>query len=256
MKLIENLIISKKETLTEDYFLIECQSQQSLKDIKPGQFANLEIENSKNTFLRRPLSIHDVDLTHNTLSFLVKIVGEGTSKLSQYKIGETLNTIFPLGNWFKYSQNNKPLLIGGGCGVAPLLFLAKQMVEDNLKPTILLGVRTKSDVLRIDKYEQYGQVFVTTQDGSMGQKGLVVQHSIFNDIARFNKIFVCGPELMMKHIAKIANKNNIECEVSLENTMACGIGACLCCVTETIRGNECVCTEGPIFNIKDLKWQI
>ena len=98
---------------------------------------------------------------------------------------------------------------------------------------------------------------VTTDDGSLGEKGFVTKHSILDDPEiKFDKIYTCGPEIMMKAVAKMARSKGIDCEVSLENTMACGIGACLCCVTETIDGNKCVCTEGPVFNINDLKWQI
>ncbi|MDD4419004.1 MAG: dihydroorotate dehydrogenase electron transfer subunit, partial [Bacteroides graminisolvens] len=105
------------------------------------------------------------------------------------------------------------------------------------------------------EFTQYGNVFTTTEDGSMGEKGYVTQHSLLST-QTFNKIYTCGPKPMMMAVAKYAKTNNIECEVSLENTMACGFGVCLCCVENTTEGHICVCKEGPVFNIKKLLWQI
>ncbi len=256
MKRAEDLVITEISKLNNEHFVIYAKSKSDLSDILPGQFVNIEISESKNTFLRRPISVHDIRIEDNTIGLFVKIVGCGTSVLSQYKVGQTINTILPLGNTFGYQKSKKPLLIGGGCGVAPLLYLAKKINQNGIKPTILFGARSKEGILRLDEYKKWADVLISTEDGSMGEKGFVTEHSIIQKIENFDKIFVCGPEPMMKAVAKIASKNNIECEVSLENTMACGIGACLCCVTDTINGNQCVCTEGPVFNINQLKWQI
>lgn len=135
-----------------------------------------------------------------------------------------------------------------------MLHLSREMKARGLSPVVLIGTRTDKDILRKEEFEKYASVYYTTEDGSFGEKGYVTQHSILNE--SFDHIFCCGPEVMMRAVAGYANSKNIECEVSLENTMACGIGACLCCVTDTKEGHKCVCTEGPIFNIKDLKWQI
>jgi dihydroorotate dehydrogenase electron transfer subunit len=144
------------------------------------------------------------------------------------------------------------LLVGGGCGVAPLLFLAKTLNQQhNIRPTILIGGRSKQHILRIEDYIKYGKVLVMTEDGSMGDKGLVTQHPIFQQ-EKIDQIYCCGPDPMMKAVAQIALDKNIPCQISLENTMACGIGACLCCVTQTKEGHKCVCTEGPVFDVKEL----
>lgn len=254
-KQIEDLKLLKKKQITPDYFVLELYSEKGLPKILPGQFAEVLVNNSQSAFLRRPLSIHDVDYKKNTLKFLVQVVGNGTRTLCEMKVGEYLNTIYPLGNQFNPVDSGNVLLIGGGCGVAPLLYLARDFKGKGLKPTILIGTRSKKDILELDEYKRYGNVFITTEDGSHGEKGFITQHSIFKDIIKeFKKIYTCGPDPMMKAVAKIAKEKNIECEVSLENTMACGIGACLCCVTETIHGNLCTCTDGPIFNINELKW--
>ena len=110
------------------------------------------------------------------------------------------------------------------------------------------------EIILKEEYEKYATVYYTTEDGSYGEKGYPTQHSILTE--QFDHIFCCGPEPMMKAVARYAYSKHIDCEVSLENTMACGIGACLCCVNDTKEGHKCVCTDGPVFNINDLKWQI
>ena len=117
----------------------------------------------------------------------------------------------------------------------------------------LWGARTKHGVLQLDYFEAIGDVFVTTEDGSCGEKGFVTNHSLLQSQS-FGMIYTCGPKPMMKAVAEYAKKTNTPCEVSLENTMACGLGACLCCVEHTTEGNVCVCTEGPVFNINRLTW--
>ncbi|MDR1950874.1 MAG: hypothetical protein LBP96_01435, partial [Bacteroidales bacterium] len=145
------------------------------------------------------------------------------------------------------------LLVGGGFGAAPLLYLAKTLNQQhNIRPIILIGGRSKKNILRIEDYVKYGKVLVTTEDGSMGDKGLVTEHPIFHQ-QKFDQIYCCGPDPMMKAVAKIAIEKNIPCQISLENMMACGIGACLCCVTQTIDGHQCVCTEGPVFDVTKLR---
>jgi len=132
--------------------------------------------------------------------------------------------------------------------------LGRKHKEEGNEVTFLLGGRTSNDIHITEEFKQYGKVLITTEDGSLGEKGRVTDHSIFQNIQYFTHIFTCGPDPMMKALGKIAQANDIECEISLENTMACGFGACLCCVTETTTGNRCVCTDGPVFNVNELKW--
>ena len=147
-------------------------------------------------------------------------------------------------------------MVGGGSGIAPILFLAKESGLKHEQIDILIGARSEKDHINVSDYKKFGKLFFTSEDGTLGEKGFVTDHSVFQNLEKYNKIYACGPEAMMKAIAKIANDNNIFCEVSLENLMACGFGVCLCCIEPTINGNQCVCTEGPVFNIKELKWQI
>ena len=128
----------------------------------------------------------------------------------------------------------------------------KEIAKYGTKPTILIGTRSASDIMLKEKFESVANLYYTTEDGSFGEKGYPTQHSILNE--KFDKIYSCGPTPMMKGVAKYAAEKGIFCEVSLENKMACGIGACLCCVQDTKEGHKCVCTTGPVFNINDLKW--
>ena len=254
MKIIQDFKVLSNIKISKDYFVLDLLSDKKLPKIQPGQFVQVLIENSKNTFLRRPFSIHDVNYEQNTISLLIKKIGEGTTSLSLIQKGDKLNIIYPLGNNFKVLNNKKVLLIGGGCGIAPLLYLAKKLYLNNNHITTLIGGKCKYDIIETDEFFKISDIKITTEDGFIGEKGFVTEHSVFTNNLDFDFIYSCGPEMMLKSVAKIAKLKNIDCEISLENTMACGFGACLCCVTETKDGNKCVCTDGPVFNINKLKW--
>ena len=253
MKKIIDFTIQENRPLNTDTFLLVLYSPE-LPEIQTGQFVNVKVENSPSTFLRRPISIHDVDKEKGLLYLMVKIAGDGTQKLSTLKVGERLNVVLPLGNGFTMPQGGRCLLVGGGVGIAPLLHLAKELKVSGNNPIVLIGTRSVKDIVLKEEYEKYATVYYTTEDGSYGEKGYPTQHSILKE--QFDHIFCCGPLPMMKAIAAYAYDKQIDCEVSLENMMACGIGACLCCVNDTKEGHKCVCTDGPVFNINDLKWQI
>ncbi|MGD0712342.1 MAG: dihydroorotate dehydrogenase electron transfer subunit [Bacteroidales bacterium] len=256
-KIIQDFEVAGNTNLNDSHYILTLSSPTELPEIFPGQFAEVLIPNSGVTFLRRPFSIFDVNYKRNELKFLIKCIGTGTAKLWTLKKGDMLNVMFPLGKSFNLDINGNAMLVGGGCGVAPLFLLAKSLHEKNVSINIFIGAKSKNDILFAKELKSFGYIFITTEDGSEGEKGLVTNHSKMKAIAAdSDKIYCCGPEPMMKTIASIAKKVKVSCEVSLENTMACGIGACLCCVTETVEGNKCVCTEGPVFNTKSLKWQI
>ena len=253
-KRIEDFKVIENKRLNKDFFIIELEGNTKIPDLKPGQFIQVRVDGSPETFLRRPISVHDVDYIKNTLKILIQIAGKGTETLSKIESGDTLNIIYPLGNSFSLpSRGNKILLVGGGCGIAPLLFLGRYLKSNDFVPDILLGFRNKDRIIEFEEYLQIGNVFITTEDGSMGEKGYVTTHSIFAT-HEYDKIYCCGPDRMMKAIAAYCKKKEIVCEVSLENLMACGIGACLCCVVDTVKGNLCTCIDGPVFNVNDLKW--
>ena len=216
MKVTENCSLHK------NYCLLKLTSDQILPEMLPGQFVQVRVDNSPTTFLRRPISINYVDRATNELWLLVQLVGDGTRRMAEYKPGDVVNIMLPLGNGFTLpaDKEQKLLLIGGGVGTAPMLYLGS----------------------------------ILKKAGSLGEKGYVTNHSILKDV-HFDRIYTCGPKPMMVAVAKYAHANSIICEVSLENTMACGIGACLCCVEKTKDEHHvCVCTEGPVFNIENLTW--
>ena len=252
MKHICDFTVKKVNRLPYNDFELFVESDKPLEVIQPGQFVNILVPDTQKTFLRRPISICDVDYDNRQLRFYIRIVGEGTQKLSMLAEGDLLNILYPLGNSFTVSGIQKPLLIGGGCGIAPLMYLAKTFSRADILPTVLLGAQTEKALRWIDDFYTVSDIHISTDDGSMGECGLVTNHSLIQHLRQYDRIYTCGPEVMMKAVAKLADSACVSCEVSLENTMACGIGACLCCVTETTTGNRCVCTDGPIFEIHEL----
>ncbi len=225
----------------------------ALPDILPGQFVQVRIDHSPVTYLRRPISVNFVDRANGHLWLLVRKAGAGTKTLIDSKAGEMINLLLPLGNSFTLDADKKRvLLVGGGVGVAPMLYLGLWLSQHDIQPEFLLGARSAADVLELDEFRAIGPVHISTEDGSLGEKGLVTTNSVFND--KWDLIYCCGPAPMMKAVARVADSIGAECEVSLENMMACGLGACLCCVENTVKGNVCVCTEGPVFNTRQLTW--
>jgi len=254
MKKIQDFNVKEYKWLNDSSYVIVLQSSDPIPEIKPGNFAEIAVPNASDVFLRRPISVLDVNHELNTLSFYIKVVGKGTKKLGELNIGEKVSIIYPLGNSFSINGIQNALIIGGGSGIAPFVLLGRNLQEEKVNVTFLFGARTKEEIVLTEEFSKYGEVISTTEDGSMGEKGLVTQHSVFKGDFPFDRIYTCGPDPMMKAVAKIAMQKNIDCEASLENMMACGFGACLCCVTETTLGNLCVCTDGPVFNTKVLKW--
>ncbi len=256
-KYVLDLKVVSLEALSDKHVLIKLTDEQPLPEILPGQFVEVKVEHSPTTMLRRPISVNYVDRESNQLWLLVAMVGDGTRQLGQLKAGDTLNCVLPLGNGFTMptQKGQKYLLVGGGVGVAPLLYFGKLIREFGSEVVFLLGARSAKDLLELDEFSKIGQVCITTEDGSAGETGFVTNHSILQK-ASFDMISTCGPKPMMVSVARFAKKAGVECEVSLENKMACGVGACLCCVEKTAKGNQCVCKDGPVINIKNLLWQL
>ena len=252
-KFILDLTVNSVEALSDKHVLIKLTDDKPLPEMLPGQFVEVRVDNSPSTFLRRPISINNVDYDRNELWLLVAAVGDGTRQLQKLQKGDRLNCMLPLGNSFTMPTDSaqKVLLVGGGVGVAPLLYFGKRIKAMGGEPTFLLGARSAKDVLERELFEHVGRVLITTEDGSEGEKGFVTNHSVLAQ-EHFDRISTCGPKPMMMAVARYAFKNDIECEVSLENKMACGVGACLCCVEKTTDGNVCVCKEGPVFDIEKL----
>jgi len=255
MKKIEDFTVIGHKWLNYKTFIIELGAPGDLPLIQAGNFAEIQIPDSPVVFLRRPFSVYDVDYENKKISFFVKVIGEGTRLLGEKRKGDKLSLIYPLGNSFSVPSSGKVLVVAGGSGVAPFVLYGKALHDSGAEPSFLFGARTADEIVLVDHFSKLGKVYISTEDGTLGEKGLVTQHSIFSGTSLpFDHIVTCGPDPMMKAVAKIADKAGITCEASLENTMACGFGACLCCITPTVEGNKCVCTDGPVFNVKYLKW--
>lgn len=252
-KQVLNFKLTSLAHLGSNNYLLRCIPPISTEMplMLPGQFVEIKVPH-QGVLLRRPISVCNVE--DGELWILVAKVGLGTQSLSEMRLGDELDIMLPLGNSFSLEGVQRPLLVGGGVGIAPMLYLAKQFAQEGIRPDILLGGRSHAHLALLDEFDRYGAVHLTTDDGSMGLKGLVVDHEILSQ-STHERIYTCGPKPMMMAVARLAAERGIECEVSLENTMACGIGACLCCVEDLHeQGNVCVCTEGPVFNAKQLKW--
>ena len=253
MKEIHDFIVLERRQLGSRYFSLVLGHGGRMQPVAPGQFVEVLVEGERAVMLRRPISVHDVDEEAGTMTLLIQIVGNGTRKLAELKAGDKLNMVYPLGHGFSYDlrPHTSALLVGGGAGIAPLLHLSKVLKTRGVDCSILLVGRTAELIPVRDEFNPYGRVCIATDDGSLGHKGLVVEHPAFGE--SYDMIYTCGPTPMMKAVARSAAERGIRCEVSLENMMACGVGACLCCVTDTDEGHRCVCKDGPVFDISTMK---
>lgn len=245
------------EHYANDYCLLKLSPLEGLlPEIQAGQFVQVRIDETPSVFLRRPISVNFVDSCNNELWLLVHGIGDGTRWLTSLHAGRMVNVVLPLGRGFTITpvSDAPALLVGGGVGTAPLLYLAKTLRDAGWRHVYaLLGARSAADVLQRELFEHYADVCITTEDGTLGERGLVTEHSVWREVD-MGKVFTCGPKPMMKAVAQKARQYGLPCEASLENMMACGLGACLCCVEDTQQGNVCVCQDGPVFNINNLKW--
>ncbi len=256
MKEIHEFSILERRQLGSQYFSLVLGHGGRMQPVAPGQFVEVQVEGCSQVMLRRPISVHDIDEVAGTMTLLIQIVGNGTRRLSELRVGDKLNLVYPLGHGFSIPSDTlhepfSALLVGGGAGIAPLLHLSKVLKGRGVDCTILLGGRTADLIPVRDEFEPYGRLCIATDDGSLGHKGLVISHPAFEE--RYDMIYTCGPTPMMKAVARSAAERSIHCEVSLENMMACGVGACLCCVTDTDLGHRCVCKDGPVFDISTMK---
>jgi len=290
MKDIKAKILSNIN-IGSNYYKMSLEAPYIAKAAKPGQFVMVRCSDSTGPLLRRPFSIHRVK-GQKGIEILYEVIGKGTEILSEKKKKEYIDVLGPLGNGFSFSSlvpsafakasaDRRPsslvFLIAGGIGVAPLIFLAEKLVS--AKPIVLIGAKTKKLILCEKDFKKIGaKVHVATDDGSYGYKGFISE--LFKDMlrrttdacppkpwrrrkgrrttdeGRLTTICACGPELMLKAIADICNKEKIPCEVSLETKMACGFGACLSCAVKLKGGSsyKLACKDGPVFNADEITW--
>jgi dihydroorotate dehydrogenase electron transfer subunit len=246
---------------------------QEFASASPGQFVMVRVAGAIDPLLRRPFGIFDVGIhtpaqtgavAQPYFEMLYRVVGKGTAQLATLHTSDLLDILGPLGSGFNLGNpDEEKLIVGGGVGLAPLYLLARELVRQS-SVRLFAGGRTRADILCITEFERLGvECYTATEDGSLGEQGLVTEALIRRLDALKGKatIYACGPHGMLNAVAAIAAERGIPCQVSLEGYMACGVGACLGCVTPG-HGHSaetpdfrCVCTEGPVFESGELKWR-
>lgn len=244
--------VVSQEALAEDIFSMWIQAGGIAAGARPGQFISL-YTGDKSRLLPRPISICEIDREAKRLRIVYRIAGAGTKAFSAYRAGDAIEVMGPLGNGFEL-KNKKAMLVGGGIGIPPMLELAKQLDGEK---QIVLGYR---DVLFLNKeFEPYGAVHIATEDGSAGIRGNVMD-AIGTRGLTADIIYACGPAPMLRALKSYAAEAKVECWLSLEERMACGVGACLACVCRTREtdehsqvNNKRVCKDGPVFLAQEVE---
>lgn len=252
----------EKIKLKENIYHFKVEAPEMVDIAKPGHFIEIRVSKNTEPFLRRPISIHNMDKEKGILEFIFQVKGEGTKILSEKNIGETIDIIGPLGNGtFEYENYQNIAIIGGGIGVFPLYELAKSAKKNNRNVNIYLGFRSKDFVLLEDEFKSVSDNFIlTTDDGSYSQKGFAINFLEKDiDSGKIDSIYACGPLPMLKAVRKLAIDKNIPCQISLEERMGCGLGVCLGCAVKTAKSPKeapeywHVCKGGPVFEAKDVE---
>ena len=245
--------VFSQEQLASDVFSMWLEVGSIASEAKPGQFISV-YSNDDSKLLPRPISICEIDKEDSALHLVYRIAGAGTEEFSQKQTGDHLSVMGPLGNGFPL-KSKKAFLIGGGIGIPPMLELAKQL---NCEKQIILGYRN-SDMFLLDEFKKQGEVYIATEDGSVGSKGNVLDAIRENELDA-EVIYACGPTPMLRALKQYASENHMECWISMEEKMACGIGACLACVCKSkeVDGhtnvhNKRVCKEGPVFLAEEVE---
>jgi dihydroorotate dehydrogenase electron transfer subunit len=254
----ENVEILSNQVIAPGYYKMIVSSPRIAKKMEPGQFLHVRCSENYSPLLRRPFSIH-ARLDNSSFALLYKVVGRGTETLSRCRSRDRLDVLGPLGRGFRISSNKgRVLIVAGGIGVAPFLFLAQTFKETGVEATLLLGAGTKDALLSVSDFKELGiKVLIATEDGTAGKKGYVsdiFEESLLAQNKPVTTVYACGPREMLKRVAVISGIYGIPCQVSLEEAMACGVGACLSCVVLTNSGYKKVCSDGPVFDGGEMVW--
>lgn len=252
----------KKEQLKEDIFKFSVKAPNIVENAKPGNFIEIRVSDQTEPFLRRPISIYNLDKENGILEFIFQVKGKGTEILAQKEVGSQIDIIGPLGyGTFKYENYENIAIIGGGIGVFPLYELAKCAKECNKNVNTYLGFRSKDFVVLEKEFNNVSnKTVITTDDGSYSEKGFAINY-LEKDIddEKIDSIYACGPLPMLKAVQKLAIEKNIPCQISLEERMGCGLGVCLGCAVKTSKSSKenpeywHVCKAGPVFEAKDVE---
>ncbi|MBT9131735.1 dihydroorotate dehydrogenase electron transfer subunit [candidate division NPL-UPA2 bacterium Unc8] len=244
-------IVTNKE-ISPEYFKMSLEAGKIAKIAKPGQFLHIKIDDMP--FLRRPFSLHR--MYNSNIDIFYHVVGKGTQALSQKESGAKLDILGPLGNGFEIKEIKNQVLIGGGIGIAPLFALAEALVNTSTQICVIIGAKTKERLLCEEDFAKLGcKVQVATEDGTGGKKGMATD--ILKDILLSlppteTILYSSGPNKMLAEVSRVANVASVSCQISLEETICCGVGACLGCVVKTATGYKRVCSEGPVFKSDEI----
>ena len=247
-------VVTSNIKLEEGIHSLFIKEKTIAENAKPGQFVSLYCKDGSR-LLPRPISICEINKEQGMIRLVFRVVGYGTKEFSKLNAGDTVEVMGPLGNGFK-AEGKKAVLIGGGIGIPPMLELAKSL---DIEKSIVLGYRTNDFFLK-EEFELYGRVYVSTEDGSAGTKGNVID-AIKEQGIEADIIYACGPMPMLRGIKAYAKENGIKAQISLEEKMACGIGACLACVCKTKEkdthsnvNNKRICKDGPVFDAEEIEF--
>lgn len=256
----ESEVVAVDEVMGDSSLLTLSLPQGLATSLRPGHFVDVlcRVEGSFDPLLRRPYSIFRTDLSANTMTLMVRPFGRGSTWLAKRRSGEILDVLGPLGNTFEIKPRSRNLLmVAGGVGVAPLVFLTDYALSRDLNVTFLMGSASADGLLAPTFLPSAVEYLTATDDGSAGHHGFVTD-MVPNYIQWADQIFSCGPEAMFRSLRDVANPHRIQgrpsVQVSVERTMACGLGACLGCVVETRRGMQTSCVQGPIYDMDDVIW--
>ena len=249
----------KKEKLLDDLYKFSVDAKEIVELANPGNFIEIRINENSDPFLRRPISIYNLDKKNGVLEFIFQVKGKGTELLAKKKEGDKIDIIGPLGNGtFKFEEYKNIAVIGGGIGIFPLYELSKQAKNAGKKVYTYLGFRNKDLVTLEKEFEDVSTILtITTDDGSYKNSGFAINY-LKNDLEKNNIdcIYACGPLPMLKAVKKLAEEKEIPCQISLEEKMGCGMGVCLGCAVRTATSTDDnpqylhVCKAGPVFNSK------
>ena len=252
---LEDVKVLENKKINDNCYLIKVQGEKIIQPAEAGQFFMLQTKD-RSTLLRRPISLHYANKENNILEFYYEIKGKGTKEFSSLKPGEIINIQGPLGHGFTTNIKNETIVtIGGGMGIAPMKYLMEELSKNN-KVIFIAGGRDKNALNILDNINLKNiETFITTDDGSMGINGNVcVPLKEILESKKINRIYSCGPKIMMKYIAEMAKEYGVYCEVSLEERMACGVKACVGCSILTKEGMKKVCHDGPVFNAEIIEF--
>ena len=252
---LESVRVLSNDRVAEGVGLVVLHAPGTAATVLPGQFVHLRVATGTEIILRRPFSVHRA--YDGRIEILYQVLGAGTLCLAERPVGASMDVVGPLGHGWEVPDGlSHALLVAGGLGAAPLGMLAESMSASGVALTVAQGAPTRSRLVARQLFERVARrVEIATDDGTLGERGFVVgpvQRLLVEE--HFDQVYTCGPEIMQRRVAALAEEAGIPCQVSLERLMACGIGACLSCVVATVSGQKRACVDGPVFDAREVTW--